>query len=126
MKYPIVQVKTKDDLWLYGLFLEAPKSETVLINVHGTASNFYEEYFIEVLSEKLIEKGASLLSSNNRGASVYDPYQKSGAAVEKFEDCVKDIDSWIEFVMRRGYKNVVLSGHSLGTEKVVYYLGHGK
>lgn len=126
MKYPIIKVRTKDKLELYGLFLEAPKSKTVLINIHGTASNFYEEDFIKVLAEKLVTKNISLLSTNNRGTSVYDPYQVSGAAVEKFEDCLKDIDAWIELVLKQGYKKIILSGHSLGTEKVVYYMSHGK
>jgi pimeloyl-ACP methyl ester carboxylesterase len=111
---------------LHGLFLESPKKKTVLINIHGTASNFYEEDWIESLAKSLNDKNISLLSTNNRGASTYDPYQKCGAAVEKFEDCLKDIDSWIKFVISRGYKKIILSGHSLGTEKTVYYMSYGK
>lgn len=126
MKYTIVQVKTEDGLWLCGLHLHADESNIVFINVHGTASNFYEEYFIEVFTNVFLEKKISILSTNNRGAGVYDAYQKSGAAVEKFEDCLMDIDAWIEFAISKGYKKIVLSGHSLGTEKVVYYMAHGK
>lgn len=126
MKYPIVQVKTKDNLWLYGLYLCADKNDTIFINIHGTASNFYEEYFIEVFANAFLKEGISVLCTNNRGAGVYDAYQKSGAAVEKFEDCLIDINAWIEFAVNEGYKKIVLSGHSLGTEKVVYYMGHGK
>src|SRR3989344_7937707 len=113
MKYPIVQVKTRDNLWLYGLYLCADKNETVFINIHGTASNFYEEYFIEVFANAFLEKNISVLSTNNRGAGVYDPYQKSGAAVEKFENCLTDIDAWIEFAISEKYKEIILSGHSL-------------
>ncbi|HEY4501232.1 MAG TPA: alpha/beta fold hydrolase [Candidatus Paceibacterota bacterium] len=126
MKYPIVQVKTRDGLWLYGLHLRADKNDTVFINVHGTASNFYEEYFIEVFADAFLKERVSILSTNNRGAGVYDAYQKSGAAVEKFEDCLTDIDAWIEFAVGEGYKKIVLSGHSLGTEKIVYYMNNGK
>jgi pimeloyl-ACP methyl ester carboxylesterase len=126
MEYPIVQTKTIDNIWLYGLHLPSENRDIVLINVHGTASNFYEEYFIEVLARKLSSHQISLLSTNNRGAGVYDAYQKTGAAVEKFEDCLIDIDAWIEFVLHEGYQKIILSGHSLGTEKVVYYMNHGK
>ena len=125
MNYPIVQVKTKDGLYLHGLFLKSKEKDTVFINIHGTASNFYENYFIEVLAGTLLEGGVSVLFTNNRGSGVYDPYQKSGAAVEKFEDCLIDIDAWIEFVIRQGYKKIILSGHSLGSEKVVYYINNG-
>ncbi len=106
--------------------MPADGSNTVFINVHGTASNFYEEYFIEVFANAFLEKNVSILSTNNRGAGVYDAYQESGAAVEKFEDCLTDIDAWIEFATGQGYKKIILSGHSLGTEKVVYYMNHGK
>ncbi len=125
MNYPIVTVKTADNLTLYGLFLEAPNSKTIFINTHGTASNFYEENFIEVFAKYFIKNEISLLSTNNRGAGVYDAYQKTGAAVEYFEDCVLDIDAWISFATEKGYTKIILSGHSLGTEKVVYYMGHG-
>src|SRR6185436_14784649 len=99
MQYPIVQIKTKDNLWLHGLFIEAPQSKTVFINIHGTASNFYEEDFIETIAEKLVPAGISLLSTNNRGVGTYDAWDGKGGSVELFEDCLLDIDAWIEFVL---------------------------
>jgi pimeloyl-ACP methyl ester carboxylesterase len=48
-----------------------------------------------------------------------------GASLEKFEDCVQDIDAWIEFALTKGYKRVILEGHSFGTEKSVYYMSRG-
>jgi len=125
MTYPIVNVKTSDDLVLYGLFLESAKSKTIFIHTHGTASNFYEETFVETFSKHFIENGISMLSINNRGAGVYDAYQKTGAAVELFEDSPLDLDAWIIFAIEKGYETIILSGHSLGTEKVVYYMSHG-
>ena len=126
MTYPVVYAYTEDYYWLSGMLLEAPNSKTVYLHTHGTAMNFYDEVFIEVLSEKFLENGISMLSVNNRGAYVYDPYQQTGLAVEKFEDCVKDIDAWIELALAKGYENIILSGHSLGAEKAVYYMDKGK
>lgn len=120
MTYPIVNVKTKDDLFLHGLLLN--KSKSVLISIHGTAGNFYEEDFIETLANLDI----SILSTNNRGAGVLQAYPEGGAATEHFEDCLIDIDAWIEFAESKGYENIVLLGHSLGTEKIVYYMNKGK
>ena len=74
----------------------------------------------------MLKEGGFIFSTNNRGAGIYDAYQKSGAAVEKFEDCLIDIDAWIEFAINQGYKKIVLSGHSLGTEKTLYYMNNGK
>lgn len=125
MDYPIVQVKTKDNLWLHGIYLTASEKNTIFINIHGTASNFYEEDFIKVFADMFLKEEIAVLSTNNRGTGVYDAYQKSGVAVEKFEDCLIDIDTWIEFAIEQGYKKIILSGHSLGTEKVVYYMNNG-
>ena len=40
---------------------------------------------------------------------------------EIFEKCVLDIDSAIDFCKERGFKKIILSGHSLGCNKVVWY-----
>lgn len=126
MMYPIVQAQTKDGIWLHGLHLPSDKKETVFLHIHGTADSFYEEDFLEVFARTLVPAGVSFLSTNNRGVGVYDGWAKRGAAVEIFEDCLFDIDVWIEFALAEGYSKIILSGHSLGTEKVVYYLGKGK
>jgi alpha-beta hydrolase superfamily lysophospholipase len=126
MDYPLVQVETSDGFWLHGLYLPAKNNKIIFINIHGTASNFYEEDFIEALAKELVPKGISFLSTNNRGAGVYDAWNYKGAAVEIFEECLIDINTWIEFALIQGYSDIILSGHSLGTEKVIYYMSKGK
>ena len=127
MVYPIASIETKDRLELHGLFLEPEKkTQRIFIFVHGTASNFYEEPFMEKLSRMLLKKGISMLSINTRGTGVYDAYQKSGAATEIFLYCILDLDAWVKFVIDKNYSEVILAGHSLGTEKAVYYMNYGK
>ena len=126
MIYPIVETETNDGLVLHGLLIEAQNSESVFLFIHGTASNFYENYFINVLSDELNKSNISVLSTNNRGNEVLKAYPSGGASVEKFEDCVRDIDAWVKFAINKGFKNIILAGHSLGSEKVVYYLNKGK
>lgn len=126
MIYPIVKVKTPDNLSLFGLLAEANSTKTILINIHGTASAFYVEEFEEEFVKTLPEKDISVLFTNNRGNFIMESWQKTGAALEKFEDCLIDIDTWVEFVLKKGYKQIFLQGHSLGSEKVVYYMEKGK
>ncbi len=125
MLYKLISVKTSDNLILHGLLTEK-SSKNILINIHGTASNFYEEEFIQTFSEELPKSGFSVLSMNNRGAYSYEPYQKTGASTEKFESCILDIDAWLSFAIKSKYENIILSGHSLGAEKVVYYISKGR
>ncbi len=125
MNYPLVHVKTKDGIPLYGLHLSV-KGETVLIAIHGTASNFYENDFMEEITRIAHKKGVSILMTNNRGSGVLQAWPRlHGTALEHFEDCVGDIDVWIAYALKQGYKKIILQGHSLGTEKVVYYMNKG-
>lgn len=130
MNGELVQVKTRDNLPLSG-FLTEPKgsSTNIILNLHGTSGNFYWNNFYEPLSRMALDLGLAFLATNNRGAGVYEleigtvPH---GASLEKFEDCLIDIDAWIEFCLSKGYKNIILEGHSYGTEKSVYYMANGK
>lgn len=122
----IVKVETKDKKGLYGWLVEPnTKPQTLLLNVHGTASNFYCEDFLYPVVDELAQSGIGSLLTNNRGADGLTGWEKGGSAEEIFEECLLDIDAWIEFALKKGYTNIVLSGHSLGTEKVVYYMAQG-
>src|SRR3989344_7080191 len=125
---PIVKVRTKDKLPLYGLLLESKKGskKALFIELHGTASNFYENEFMWPLAQELGKQGISTLVVNTRGADSLQAYPFRGNALEKFEDCVLDIDAWIALALKKGYKKLILSGHSLGTQKVVYYMEKGR
>ena len=116
---------TSNDVVLHGLLYEAPKADTILIHIHGTAGNFYENDFIHEEANAVVKNGISFLSTNNRGNGVQQENPKVGSAVEFFEDCVFDIDDWIDFARNKGYQKIILQGHSLGSEKVVYYMNEG-
>lgn len=45
-----------------------------------------------------------------------------GSWNERFEYTDDDINAYIEFVERQGYKHIYLAGHSLGANKVIYCL----
>ncbi len=126
MDYPVVETETKDGLPLHGILLKAENSKTAVIFIHGTASNFFENEFIKPVSNSMIKNNISVLAVNNRGSEVLKAYPPQGSALEYFEDCLKDIDAWIEFAQSKGYKEIILMGHSLGTEKAVYYMNKGK
>ncbi len=133
MKNPIVHILTKDKLDLYGILLPAKSKEAIIINIHGTADNFYDNEFIWQIATAVAPLNVSMLSTNNRGSYSFefydygpDAYRKSGASTEIFEKCVLDIDAWIEYALSLGYKKIILQGHSLGTEKIVYYMNKGR
>ncbi len=130
--FPIVKVKTIDRLTLYGLLLEPEdnKFKTIKIHIHGDAGDFFYNDFYPYLAKDCLEKNIAFLSTNNRGAWVYENSSEyvvpHGTAAELFGDCIRDLDAWIRFALDKGYEKIILEGHSRGTEKIVYYMNHGK
>ena len=126
MEGELVRIKTEDNLELQGLLVEAGK-ETILVHVHAWIGNFYENRFLDFISDEIAKKGISFLSFNNRGAGIITDfikngkYKRVGGSIEKFEDCILDIKAAIEFLAKKGYKNIILQGHSTGCQKVIYY-----
>ena len=76
-KYPIVKVKTSDGLELHGLLSEPDKpSKTIILHLHGTSGNFFHNDFNEPLIRSANNLGISHLTTNNRGAGVYEIEQE--------------------------------------------------
>jgi pimeloyl-ACP methyl ester carboxylesterase len=113
-----------------------PGKDVCVLEVHGMSGNFIENYYANVLGEALAAKGYGFIYGHNRGyCHVNDiptrPTKSEdngwystriGEAYELFEDSPKDIRAWVAKVRELGYKRIILLGHSLGCNKVIYYL----
>jgi pimeloyl-ACP methyl ester carboxylesterase len=116
----LVSVETRDRLQLYGMLCR--KGTTVLAHTHGTASGHGIEAFEQALNKFAQSHDWGYLTFDNRGAHVLEDWQVSGAAVEKFTDSHLDLEAWIKYLKTMGAKNLILSGHSLGAEKIVDFV----
>lgn len=124
---------TEDGIELQGLLCTpmTRTGKTAVLHIHGTAGNFYENRFIDHISETLVSMGYAFLTVNTRGHDIVATFLQRtegglkaveiGSAYERFSDCVSDISAWLDVLEERGYPNVVLEGHSLGTMKIVFY-----
>jgi Alpha/beta hydrolase of unknown function (DUF1057) len=101
-------------------------ADTTVIHVHGRGGNFYENSFVRRMYEVYPENRLNFLAFNNRGHSSYVEAYKDeqviyvGSAIEEFEECLLDLDAAVAYA-RTISPNVILQGHSLGCEKVMYY-----
>jgi dienelactone hydrolase len=132
LKNEFVRITTTDGLELHGLLFE-PKRKTakVLIHIHGWIGNFYENRFIDYIAREAVSKGFSFLTFNNRGAGIVTDfvkrrkskvgYKRIGGAQEKFKDCIFDIKAAVDFLSKKGYKKIILQGHSSGCQKAAFY-----
>lgn len=132
MKTEFHRVVTKDKLILQGLLHKPEISKNkAILHIHGMAGNFYENRFLDSMTNYFTKNGLSFLTINTRGhdfiadfplASKEEKFKRVGNVWEKFEECVLDIEPWINFLEGEGYKEIILQGHSLGSVKAVYYL----
>jgi len=113
MKGELIRLRTADGINLEGIITNGRKNN-IVIHLHGLEDNFHERPFLNVMAEKYHKAGFDFLSFDNRGHDFY-------SQTEKFIDCVLDIDAAIKFTKSRGYKNIVLQGHSTGCQKIIYY-----
>lgn len=133
MNNKMLQVETSDGIYLHGYHVPTNTKDAVVLHIHGFEGNFYENNFVYVLEEKLRESDIGFLTVNTRGNGKDTDFNTSkgnlkriGARFELLEEAHLDITAWIDFLVKFGYKRIILQGHSLGTMKVVRYLSEGK
>lgn len=133
MKTTLHRILTKDHLELVGFLYEPDQdSKKILVHVHGMGGNFYENKFLDHIAKTLTDSGVAFFTFNNRGCESFKDltqivgdkkkFVRIGNAYEKFEDCLLDIGAAIDSVSKWGFSKIHLSGHSLGSPKVSYYL----
>jgi alpha-beta hydrolase superfamily lysophospholipase len=133
MKVELVKVTTEDARVLNGAFLEPAQEKNevpgvdVFLMMHGNGGNFYQDFYVE-FAENFARMGCASVRANNRGHDVVnkvtDTFMFCGVAYERPHECLMDYGAWIGWLVERGYKNIVLWGHSRGAVKTVYYQAH--
>jgi pimeloyl-ACP methyl ester carboxylesterase len=125
MKNELISVETEDGIILHGALYEAPAAKEIAVIIqHGAAMNFYTG-MVRFLPAILLGRGYSCLSANNRGhdfgtAPDNDKKPVIGLMRDTFKDCIKDVRALIAFMKGRGYRSLVLLGHSQAIPKIVY------
>ena len=126
----LVDIRTSDGLALSGALAvpdvpaAEPRFDAVLM-MHGAAARFYDGFFVN-FSTALVARGVATLRANNRGHDIVNRGNGRGAlagvALEAIGDCAIDWSAWLDLLAARGYRRILLFGHSLGAVKSAYYL----
>lgn len=125
----ILTTNTQDGIILHGQLFEYLEKENIIIHIHGMSGDLYLDSFYPAMEKNYPANGWSFLATENRGTHSVTQFNTTdgrciniGNAYEKFEDCIYDIQAWIDKVKELGYKRIWLQAHSLGTSKVAYYI----
>ncbi len=133
MKQELVRINSIDNIEQPGI-LYSPNNDTnkIVIHVHGLNGNFYENRFLDTIAKSYTDNNYAFLTFNNRGRDFItellkgDDFTIIGGSLERFKDCILDIDGIVNWVNNKGYNEIILEGHSYGCNKVLYYYNHKK
>lgn len=130
MKYEALNIYTKKGTGLTGVLFSEKKSDWLMIAITGVHGNFYSNPFYINIGQTLNKNGIDFLYAQTRDAfgqiesnnKLTGKKEIIGSFNEDFNEADGDIEAYLNFAQAKGYKHVVLAGHSLGANKVIHYL----
>ena len=128
-----LNVPTKRGVVLNGVLFRNRKertSDTVMIAITGIHGNFYSNPFYYNIGDTLNGGDIDFIYAQTNNAFSEIPTvnirtgkkETIGSWNERFSYTDDDLDAYITFAQQEGYKHIILGGHSLGANKVIYYL----
>ncbi len=128
-----LSLPTKRGSVLTGVLFDAPRqahSSTVVIAITGIHGNFYSNPFYVNIGRTLSTAGIDFIYAQTADAFGEMPtlnvktgkQEMIGSWNEDFHNTDEDIEAYLDYVYQQKYQNVILAGHSLGANKVIYYL----
>lgn len=125
----VVRFPATDGVELTGLLYEPKrKSNRAIVWLHGTGgASVFETRRTNILAEHFLAAGFAFFPFNNRGAHLMRRLKakrksvQGGMAYERIRECVPDIDGAARELRRRGYRELILIGHSTGANKIAVY-----
>jgi pimeloyl-ACP methyl ester carboxylesterase len=126
----IVYVRTDDDIVDAGVML-SPKKENMkpvaVILLHGWGVNFYSPSYINI-GRAMAARGYTCIIGNTRMHDIgnVERYEwgkriRGGGYWGTASDEVRDIAAWVDLAESKGFKKVILVGHSAGWSAVRMY-----
>jgi hypothetical protein len=128
----LVHVRSDDGITNGGAVFAPPvnsASPIAVIWIPGSGVNFYYPTYVKI-GRELAARGVAFIAANTRmhdlgtvaaGVQEGEKRIRGGAYWGRYSDQARDIAAWIGLANERGFKMVVLAGHSAGTTAVETY-----
>ena len=125
-----IGVQTTRGVILNGVLFDTKGADTVVINITGIHGNFYSNPFYYNFGDTFNRTGVDFIyaQTNDAFGQIKTVNVKTGKTEmigswnERFEYTDEDIEAYLDYAESAGYQHIILSGHSLGANKVIYYL----
>lgn len=128
----IIRVNTPRGLELKGAIWGDNTMDTVVIIMSGICSNVFQNDLLVSTGELLSVNNIACIAGHAMDAFSCIAYSDFSAGKQRYTGVVdddfsfayEDTEAYVKYAKELGFKNIVLAGHSLGSNKIINYLGN--
>lgn len=128
----IIRVRTPRGLELKGAMWGNPSMETVVIMMSGICSNVFQNDLLNAAGDLLKQNNIAFIAGHAMDAFSCLAYtdfsigkqRNTGVVFDDFNVIYEDVEAYVKYALELGFKNIILAGHSLGSNKIIHYLGN--
>ena len=128
----ILNVLTPRGLELKGAIFGDNSNDTALIMLTGICSNVFQNELLYSTGKLLSQNGIACIiahAHDSFSCLAYTDFstgkqKHAGTFNDDFKMVYEDVESYVKYAKDLGFKHIVLAGHSLGSNKIIHYLGN--
>lgn len=128
----LIRVNTPRGLELKGAMFGDNSMESVVVMMSGICSNVFQNDLLLSTGELLSRNGIACIIGHAMDAFSCFAYsdisigkqRHAGVFNDDFSLVYEDVEAYVKYAHKLGFKNIILAGHSLGSNKIINYLGN--
>ena len=108
------------------------ENDTVVVMMSGICSNVFQNDLLSAAGNLLYENNIAFIAGHAMDAFSCLAYtdfstgkqRNTGVVFDDFSIIYEDVEAYVKYSRELGFKNIILAGHSLGSNKIINYLGN--
>ena len=128
----IIRVNTPRGLELKGAIWGDNTMDSVVIMMSGICSNVFQNDLLCATGELLSKNNIAFIAGHAMDAFSCIAYSDfstgkqlyTGVVYDDFKLVYEDVEAYVKYAKELGFRNIILAGHSLGSNKIINYLGN--
>lgn len=128
----IIKAIAKRGLELRGAIYGDTSNDTALVMLTGICSNIFQNDLLDSTGKLLSKNGITTIIGHAHDSFSCFAYtdhsigkqKHTGVFRDEFPMVFEDVETWVLKAKELGFKKIILGGHSLGSNKIINYLGN--
>ena len=128
----IIKATAKRGLELRGAIYGDTQNDIVLVMLTGICSNVFQNDLLDTTGKLLSQNGITTIighAHDSFSCLAYTDHSigkqtHTGVFNDDFSMVYEDVETWVLKAKEMGFKKIILAGHSLGSNKIINYLGN--